>query len=316
VTAPRALVTGAGGFVGRWLCRELVHAGWHVVGSTLGDAAQDALPEVEWRAEDLTEAGVAERVVDAARPDAVFHLAGLAFVLEAGRFPERGLAVNVGSALHLLTALRSRRASGVIDPTMIVVGSAEQYGRHELPAMPLTEDTACHPRNTYAATKAAQEIFALEAYRSSGLRVITTRSFNHSGPGQSPAFLLPVLVQRVMALRASGGDTLSVGNTDTVRDFLHVRDVARAYLALVARGVPGEVYNVCSGDGVRVRDLVDEVCRAAGVSPMVVPDPALQRPADIPVLVGSNDKLRAHTGWAPVLSRADIITDLLNAASH
>lgn len=258
----------------------------------------------------------ANEAVDAARPDAVFHLAGMAFVLEAGQFPERGLAVNVGSALHLLTALRSRRDAGVIDPTIVMVGSAEQYGRHDAAEMPLAESAECRPRNTYAATKAAQEIFALEAFRSSGLRVVATRSFNHSGPGQSPKFLLPALVARVRALQTGGGQSLSIGNTETVRDFSHVRDVVRAYIALAERGTSGEVYNVSSGAGVRVGDLVQEVCRAAGVSPTLVPDPALQRPADIPVLVGNNAKLRAHTGWAPALSRADIITDLLNAASH
>ncbi len=252
----------------------------------------------------------------ASRPDAVFHLAGLAFVLEAGLYPERGLAVNVGSALRVLTAVKSYREMSGGNPSVVMVGSAEQYGRYDAESMPLSEEDVCRPRNTYAATKVAQEVFALEAHRSTGLRVICTRSFNHSGGGQSTRFLLPAVVERVRAIRAKRLEALHVGNLDTVRDFSHVQDVARAYIALAERGVAGEVYNVCSGLGVRTADLVAEVCDAAGVSPNIVADPALQRPADIPILVGSNEKLRAHTGWSPVLSRADIITDLLNAPSH
>ncbi len=316
MTARRALVTGAGGFVGRWLCRELAGAGWDVTGTTLAGAGDEALPEVTWRVEDLSDGESAHHAVEASNPDAVFHLAGMAFVLEAGLFPERGLAVNVGSALRLLTAVKLQRERNGTNPSVVMIGSAEQYGRYATEAMPLAEDAVCRPRNTYAATKVSQEVFALEAFRSTGLRVICTRSFNHSGVGQSSKFLLPALVERVRAMQISGTGTLSVGNTDTVRDFSHVKDVVRAYIALAERGVAGEVYNVCSGNGVRVGDLVSEVCSAARVSPVIVADPELQRPADIPVLVGTNDKLRAHTGWAPVLSRADIITDLLNATPH
>ena len=316
MSARRALVTGAGGFVGRWLCRELLADGWDVTGTTLAGAGDEALPKVTWRVEDLSDGESAQHAVEASNPDAVFHLAGMAFVLEAGLFPDRGLAVNVGSALRLLTAVKLQRERNGTNPSVVMIGSAEQYGRYAADSMPLSEDTTCRPRNTYAATKVAQEVFALEAFRSTGLRVMCTRSFNHSGVGQSTKFLLPALVERVRAIQTSWAGTLSVGNTDTVRDFSHVNDVVRAYIALAERGVPGEVYNVCSGDGVRVGDLVSEVCTAAGVAPVIIADPDLQRPADIPILVGSNDKLRAHTGWAPVLSRADIITDLLNAASH
>ena len=185
MTARRALVTGAGGFVGRWLCRELVRDGWQVVGTTLAGTGDAPVYGAEWRVEDLSEGDSASRAVMASRPDAVFHLAGLAFVLEAGLYPERGLAVNVGSALRVLTAVKSYREMSGGNPSVVMVGSAEQYGRYDAESMPLSEEDVCRPRNTYAATKVAQEVFALEAHRSTGLRVICTRSFNHSGGGQS-----------------------------------------------------------------------------------------------------------------------------------
>ncbi len=316
MTARRALVTGAGGFVGRWLCRELAGAGWEVIGTTLESAAGDQAEPVQWRYEDLRDAGAVADVVTSSRPDAIFHLAGIAFVPAAKRDPELAMRVNVGNAVRLLATVDELRVAGTCDPIVLLVGSAEQYGRHEAATMPLTERAVCAPRNLYAATKQAQEIFGLQAFCGTGTRVICTRSFNHSGPGQSPDFLLPALVRRVRAVQARHEHTIAIGNRDTVRDFLHVRDVARAYIALVERGTAGEVYNVCSGVGSLVGDVVAEVCRIAGVDAEVTTDSSLQRAVDVPILVGSNDKLRAHTGWAPVLSRADIITDLLNAASH
>jgi GDP-4-dehydro-6-deoxy-D-mannose reductase len=169
--------------------------------------------------------------------------------------------------------------------------------------------------SVYAASKAAQEVVALEAARSEGVRVVATRSFNHSGPGQPDEFLLPALVHRVLAIRDGTDTVLRIGNADTVRDFLHVRDVVRAYLALVESGVTGEVYNVCSGEGTRTRDLAKRVLAAAGVNAAIVVEAALVRQVEVPWLVGDPAKIRSATGWAPTLSSNDIIDDLINAAS-
>ena len=198
---------------------------------------------------------------------------------------------------------------------MLVVGSAEQYGRHELNAMPLHEDAEQRPLTLYAASKVAQEVAALQAYRSDGIRVLCTRSFNHSGIGHGRHFLLPGLVARALALPQEGG-SLTIGNGDTIRDFLHVRDVVDAYLALVEQAITGEVYNVCSGEGTSVRALATAVLQHLGVRADIVTDGQLARPVDVPVQVGSNHKLRRATGWAPRLTRADIIDDLIHAATR
>ena len=198
---------------------------------------------------------------------------------------------------------------------MLVVGSAEQYGRHELNEMPLHEDVAQRPLTLYAASKVAQEVAALQSWRADGVRVVCTRSFNHSGVGHAEHFLLPGLVRRALALPSAGG-TLTIGNGDTVRDFLHVADVAEAYLGLAMRGLPGEAYNVCSGEGTSVRALAASVLHRVGVSADISSDPVLARPVDVPVLVGSNQKLVRATGWTPARTRDNIIDDLIHAASH
>jgi GDP-4-dehydro-6-deoxy-D-mannose reductase len=321
VGAKRALVTGAGGFAGQWLCRDLVRQGWTVTGSSLtGDpghaiVAPDDHAAVAWRHEDLRAPRAVCDAIDASRPDAIFHLAGVSFVPAAGHDPMLAFDVNTGIAVRLLNEVRERKAAGTLDPVVLLVGSAEQYGRHDAAAMPLGEHAECRPRTFYAATKVAQEAFGLEAFRSEGVRVVCTRSFNHSGRGQAKTFLLPALVDRVLAARGVANARIAIGNTITVRDFLHVEDVARAYTLLAERGFPGHVYNVCSGQGVSVGDLAAEVLVAAGVNAVLVPDDSLRRAVDVPCLVGQGDRLREDTGWLPARSRADIISDLINAAS-
>ena len=245
----RALVTGAAGFVGQWLVRDLLAAGHEVTGFTPVDPSEtatllstDEQADVDWLMGDVRRTEDVRRALDVAPPDVVYHLAGVSSVTTATSDPGAATEVNVVGAARLLGEVRVRRRVGVLDPTVVIVGSGEQYGRHDKSELPLTEDAEQRPLTVYAATKAAQEVLALEAFRSEGVRVIATRSFNHSGPGQAPGYLLPSLVRRALALRAgaaNGGErraALSLGNTSSVRDFLHVADVAAAYIALAARG--------------------------------------------------------------------------------
>jgi GDP-4-dehydro-6-deoxy-D-mannose reductase len=321
----RALVTGAAGFVGQWLVRDLLTAGHEVTGLTLVDPSTtatllstDEQAAVDWLMGDVCRTEDVRRALDVALPDVVFHLAGVSSVAAATGDPGAAAEVNIVGAARLLGEVRVRRRVGVLDPAVIVVGSGEQYGRHEKSALPLAEDAEQRPLTVYAATKAAQEVVALEAFRSEGVRVIATRSFNHSGPGQSPSFLLPALVRRALALRSGGGNggserraALSLGNTSSIRDFLHVADVTAAYIALAARGRAGEIYNVSSGVGVSVKELAVQVLAATGVKAPLATDPALVRPVDVPALVGDNARLRDATGWAPTRTLRTLIDDLV-----
>jgi GDP-4-dehydro-6-deoxy-D-mannose reductase len=317
----RALVTGAAGFAGQWLCRELLHSGWDVWGARLDDALPDgaldanAAKTVRWWEGDLRAAGAAHEMIDASKPDAIFHLAGIAHVPSANADPAGTLDVNVIVASRILGDVRTRRGAGSLDPVVVVVGSGEQYGRHSAAEMPLTESAAQNPMGVYAASKAAQEVLALESHRTGGVRVIAVRPFNHTGPGQSPNFVIPALVRRAIALRGTA-NPLVMGNTDTIRDFSHVEDVARAYIALAERGVAGEAYNIASGVGTDMATLAHRILALAGADAKLQTDPALVRPADVPALVGSAAKLRAATGWTPRHSLDSTIEELIRAASH
>lgn len=317
----RALVTGGNGFVAQWAIRAMLERGWSVTAAGVGASpAAPVLSDAEraavtWRPMDVTNQNEIAATVDAAEAAVVLHLAAVSHVPDAMRDPGYAYEVNAVGTVRLLAELRRQRAAGTVDPVVLIVGSAEQYGRHEINAMPLHEDTEQRPLTLYAASKVAQEVAALQAFRSDGVRVVCTRSFNHSGVGHDVRFLLPALVQRALALPPTGG-TLSIGNGDTVRDFLHVRDVVEAYLALLGAGATGDVYNVCSGEGVSVRALAQAVLRRVGVSAEVSPVATLSRPVDVPVQVGSNVKLRRATGWTPRLTRDDIIDDLIHAATR
>ena len=318
-----ALVTGAGGFAGQWLCRHLIRCGWRVTGAAIdgepvGSVALSATERasVTWLRADLRDGQAVRASVDAARPDAVFHLAGVSSIPAAGKDPFAALNANAGIAVQLLDAVRQRRAAQKVDPVVLIVGSAEQYGVHDATELPLAETAECRPQTFYGASKLAQEVLALAAFREDGVRTVCTRSFNHSGYGQNAAFLIPALVTRAMALRTSASPTLELGALHPVRDFLHVEDAIAAYVALVERGAPGEVYNVASGQGASVGDLAREVLAACGVEAQLSSVAPLVRRTEVPVLVGRNDKLRSATGWAPTRTRADIIHDLIHAATH
>jgi len=317
----RFLITGGGGFVGQWLARALVDRGDDVLLAGLGSLdhgprilSNDERKRVRWISADMRDVDDVDRMVEQSRADRIIHLAGVAFPPLAEKDPTAAYDINALAVVRLLAAVEKRLAAGVADPTILVVGSATQYGTHAPIEMPLTEDAEQRPATVYAASKSAQETFALARFRSTGTKVVCTRSFNHSGIGHGKEYLLPTLVEKVRKVRHEARPRIAIGN-DVVRDYLHVSDVAEAYIALSERGRAGETYNVASGTGVSVRDLATDVLLRAGLAPDISSDPSLIRATDIPVLVGSPAKLERDTGWTPRKTHADIIDDLLNAAT-
>lgn len=320
----RVLVTGAAGFVGRWLLPALWEAGASSVtalatetepGGAVGDAA--ATSATRWMLGDLRDDAYVTRVVRQAAADTVVHLAAVSHVPTAAADPMLAWDINVTATARLLHALHREREVQGIDPVVLLVGSAEQYGRHPSHGDRLGEEAVQAPRTVYAATKAAQEVLALQQWRAEALRVVVARSFNHSGRGQAPRFLLPALVQRALQLRgAAPGTPMPVGNRTPIRDFLHVSDVVAAYISLCQRGTPGEAYNVASGTGWSVQQVLDRVLARVGSHATPVEDPALVRPVDVPVLVGNPNKLQRATDWRPLRTLDDIIDDLIHAEAH
>jgi GDP-4-dehydro-6-deoxy-D-mannose reductase len=300
----KAVVTGARGFVGRHLTRHLGALDVDVVSLDVDDT----------QPVDITDRDAVARRIAEESPDVVYHLAARSHVGASWTDGDALDAVNVGGTRAVVDACV---AAGV--GRVLVVGSAEQYGTVDPDALPVDEQTGCRPLSPYGKSKVAAEAVALEAHRRHGLPVVCTRAFNHTGPGQSPAFLVPGLAARIAAAERAdpdraGADEIALGNGDPVRDFSDVRDVVRAYALLATRGEPGEVYNVCSGRGVRVGDVAARLVARARRPLRVVTATDLVRAVDVPVLVGDPTKLQAATGWRPEHDLDDTLDAVLAEA--
>ncbi|MEO5824293.1 MAG: GDP-mannose 4,6-dehydratase [Gemmatimonadales bacterium] len=310
----KLLITGADGFVGRWLVRAACGDGHDVVaavlpGTTLPDQWRDDHAGIEVIEADIRiEADLAR--LAAARPDAVVHLAAVASGAAARKDPEGAMQVNGIATVWLLEALGSTNHA----TRFLYVSSGEVYGKEHDAA--IVESVAVYPVSPYAASKMAAEVAAFGMCEGTKIELIIARPFPHTGPGQTTTYVLPALAARLVEARVTGSPTVRTGNLDAVRDFLDVRDVVRAYLLLLERGVPGEVYNVASGVGRRLSDCFDALAGIVGVSATAQQDAALLRPGDIPVLIGNPAKLRAATGWVPTISFEQTLQDLVDAQAH
>jgi GDP-4-dehydro-6-deoxy-D-mannose reductase len=298
----RAFVTGLDGFAGQWLARELIEARVEVAGGSRIDVpsynilSQTEAAQVRWFAFELTDHASIEKALEGARPEAIFHLAAQASVRDSIADPVATYETNVVGTAMLLESV-SMVAEGA---TVLCVGSADAYGTVEPGELPLSEAAALRPTNPYAASKAAAESIAMQYARSARLRVVMTRSFNHTGPGQRPAFAVPAFAKQIADIaKATAPPVLHVGNLDARRDLSDVRDVVRAYRLLAERGESGVAYNVCSGTSVSMRSIVDDLVRIAGVQLRIEVDPDRLRPSDTLDLVGDNARLRERTGWSP-----------------
>lgn len=308
---PRVLVTGAAGFVGHHLVRELESSG-HEVATT--DALQPDAPAAhglpDYSTADLRDGESMRALVRATRPDAVVHLAGVSFVPDGARDPSLALTVNIGGTWTLAEALAAEAPRA----RLLFVSTAQVYGTIPSPA-PLREESPLRPLSLYAVTKVAGESLLLARHAAGTLDAVVARPGNHTGPGQTPKFVAPAFARQVLSAKRGEIAALRVGNLDSIRSFADVRDVVRAYRLLLERGVPGGVYNVASPANVRIGELLDRLRALAGCDAPVETDPALWRPTDAcPDLDVS--RLRADTGWAPAFSLDDTLRDLLADAAR
>jgi GDP-4-dehydro-6-deoxy-D-mannose reductase len=276
------VITGGRGFVGGHLCAHLVAEGDEVV---VLDRSDDF---------DVCDPDSTARTIADAHPEVVYHLAAFAHVGASWSSPATVFRVNVEGTYNVIEAARTCGARRVI-----IVGSAEEYGRAGSTGEPLPEHTPVAPLSPYGVSKATGGLLARQAFLAHGLATIHVRPFNHTGPGQAPTFLAPALARRIIDAEREGADHIAVGNLDPVRELLDVRDVVRAYRLLADHGEPGEIYNVARGHGYRVREIAETLLSFAGSPIRLEVDPALVRPVDVPALVGDSTKLGAATQWSP-----------------
>lgn len=298
------LVTGAAGFAGGHLLEQLAGS-TDLVGWSRSDPPPQLAPLARWQRVDILDGGKVYDALLALRPHAIFHLAGQAHVGESWNDTAGPLAANVLGTHRILDAVDRLGYQCRI----LVTGSAQVYASS---TEPISEDGAVAPSSPYALSKLAQEQLALRA-GTGQMEVIVTRPFNHTGPRQKPSFLAPAVARQVAQIERGELDpVIKVGNLDPIRDVFDVRDVVRAYDALMKHGVPGTVYNVASGVPRPVRTIVEALAARARVPIRIEQDPTRFRPNDVPVLVGNASRLEHATGWRPEIPFERMIDDLLD----
>jgi len=258
---------------------------------------------------DIRDAAALRSSVMESEPEAIYHLAAIADVGLSWREPEEGIRGNTLGTWHLLEAASYMSHK----PRVLIVGSAEVYGKVRPDQLPVDESAPLRPVTPYAASKAASEMLGIQAWLGWGVPTLLARPFNHFGPGQSDAFVVGALSRRIVEAMRRSEHEIPIGNLSARRDFTDVRDVVRAYRGLVTHGAPGEAYNVCSGRDVSVRELAERMLAIASADLSLVVDDSLLRPVDVPVVRGDYRKVAKETGWAPEIALEDTLQSVIES---
>lgn len=304
----RALITGACGFVGPYLSKRLAKENIDILG--LGLSA-DACIEGGYVQCDILDFPLLKQTISDFRPDRVFHLAGLVHPAESREHPRDYYRVNVQGTVNVLEALRLACPQA----RLLFVSSSEVYGG-SFTSSTINEEAAPKPLNHYAASKLLAEQAALQYRQQNDLWTAVARPFNHSGPGQSPGFVVPDFCRQIaeaerIQVQSKKISRLEVGNLSAEKDFLDVRDVVDAYVQLIERGTDGEIYNICSGKGTVIREILDTAVRLSRVDIEVEVSEKKFHPLLFPRQVGDNTKLHRTIDWKPCYNLEATILDTL-----
>lgn len=292
----RVLVTGVSGFVGRHLAAALRREGHEVHGFGLAPAPAELGLAGDHRG-DLARIADIVAAIEASRPEAIVNLAGQASAGRSFEDPFETFRANTAGALTLLEAARRTAPRARI----LLIGSGESYGPQP-PGSRVAESAPFRPLSPYALSKAAADAGGAAFATAHRLDLVRTRSFAHTGPGQDPRFVIPSFAQQIAEIERGGREpVLRVGNLEVTRDLSDVRDVAEAYVALLARGTGGSAYNVCRGEGVTLSAVAGRLTALARVPVRIEVDPARVRPVDVPHLVGDPSAIARDTGWKPAI---------------
>ncbi|HEX3050102.1 MAG TPA: GDP-mannose 4,6-dehydratase [Aggregatilineaceae bacterium] len=308
----RAFITGAGGFVGGHLVNYLLTHSDLTLHAAVFDPpgknpSLDHTPVLQYEC-DLRSAGAVRSLLEAVRPDLIFHLAALADVGKSFTNPWETLENNIVAQINVQQAILQLR----LEARILIVSSAEIYGATG-GSTPINEDYPFLPTSPYSVSKVAQDMLGLQYFLSHKMPIIRARPFNHIGPSQKGGFVAADFASQIAEIEAGQREpVMYVGNLVAQRDFTDVRDVVRAYYLLSKEGEPGEAYNIASGQAYSVQYLLDTLLSFSVASIEVRQDPARMRPSDVPLRVGDAAKLRACTGWEPTIPFEQTLLDILN----
>jgi GDP-4-dehydro-6-deoxy-D-mannose reductase len=307
----RVLITGATGFVGRYLASFCAEQGAEVVGLSRRRPSEAAPPEAlaRYHEADLIDPVATREAIAAERPERIYHLAGEASVADSWRRPQGVIETNLAGASNLLEGVREEAP----EARVLLACSGTEYGAVPPAELPLAEDRPLRPQDPYAVGKAFIDLLGGFFADAHGIHVIRTRAFNHTGPGQSDAYAVPSFARQIVEAKLAGRSSveLHTGDLKVRRDFTDVRDVVRGYWLALAHGEPG-AFNICSGRSVELTEVVRRLAERAGIEATTRVDPDRLRAAEVVDAYGSPERFEAATGWRPELSLERTLGDVLS----
>jgi len=301
------LVTGINGFVGKYFVNYVFSVEPDADVCGLGLEEKTTVNGVKYKSVNLCDKEKVYAEIVKYKPDYIVHLAAESSVAKSWEDPARCFLNNNAAFLNLADAVRQNNLSTRI----LSVGSSEEYGFYN---EPIKENFVLHPKSPYSVARLSQEYLSKLYVDRFGLDIVMTRSFNHIGPGQSTQFVIPSFIDQLIKI-ANGKveNKMMVGNIDVERDFTDVRDVVDAYHKILTFAPNREVYNVCSGKAVKLRDIIDDTSKQLGIKPNIIVDPARVRTNDIKIVVGDNTKIKQELGWKPKYTLQQTIADIIQS---
>lgn len=316
----RFLITGFSGFVGRHFLHYLYDKNeeMEIFGIDIRKPAFDVSVyadrlHIQFEEVNLLNRDELKSVIERFRPQYILHLASFSSVAFSWQHPEESFVNNTNIFLNLTGVLKELE----LPCRVLSIGSSEEYGNVMAEHLPLRESLQLQPVSPYAVARVSQEMLSKVFVDSYHLDIILTRSFNHIGPWQDERFVVPSFIRRILNIKDEGlsEGTIETGDTTIVRDFVDVRDVVNAYYMLLMDGTPGEIYNICSGTGIALADIINQVADIVGIKVHTKVNPEYVRPNDNRVVIGSHDKLTTELGWQPVISWNRTLQDMVEEMS-
>ncbi len=308
------LITGSSGFVGKnfldYLNDNTINTSVLGIDNTEPVFSKEKYNNLKIKFEkaDLRERDKVSKLIYDFKPRYILHLASYSSVAGSWRNPNNCFQNNVNIFLNLLEDVRNAGS----ECRIISVGSSDVYGTVKFSDLPIKEEHSLNPLSPFGIARYSQELLSQLYSNVYGMDIVITRSFNHIGPGQSGNFAIASFAKQISEIKKNNGNEFIVtGDVSVVRDFIDVRDAVRAYHQLFLKGKRGEIYNVCSGCGISLHNIIQMLCEISEIRFSIKEDKKLRRPADIPVIVGSNEKLKKQTNWTNEIMLEESLRDML-----
>ncbi|MEO0088939.1 MAG: GDP-mannose 4,6-dehydratase [candidate division WOR-3 bacterium] len=309
----RVLITGITGFVGSHLAEYLLSKNYEIYGTYRWRSRMENIIHIKEKLKlyecDLKDAAAVYNLIKEIKPDMIFHLAAQSYVPMSWSCPSETIITNVVSQINILESVRNLK----LDSLIHIAGSSEEYGLVYENEIPIKETNPLRPLSPYGVSKVAQDLLGYQYYKSYNLKIVRTRAFNHEGPRRGEVFVTSNFAKQIAEIEKGKREpVIYVGNIEAVRDFTDVRDVVKAYYLVLTKGKVGEVYNIASGKGYKIKEILDFYLEKSKVKVEVKVDEKRLRPSDVELLIGDATKIKEECGWQPEIPIEKTLEDLLN----